>query len=55
MAAVGLLLASILLALGWILARLPLRIPTWAYGIPPYATGTIAMYWVIERIGAFWS
>jgi hydrogenase/urease accessory protein HupE len=46
---------SFLLGLGWILARLPLRIPGWAYGIPPYTIGTIAMYWVIERIGAFWS
>ena len=50
-----LLFVSILLTLGWILARLPLRIPRWAYSVPPYAIGTIAMYWVIERIGAFWS
>ena len=50
-----LLFVSILLGLGWILARLPLRIPGWAYSVPPYAIGTIAMYWVIERIGAFWS
>ena len=26
----------------------------WTHGVPPYAIGTVAMFWVIERIGAFW-
>jgi len=35
--------------------RLPLRPPAWATQAAPYAIGTIAMYWVIERVAAFWS
>jgi HupE / UreJ protein len=38
-----------------VLARLPTTLPEWSLRLPPYAIGTVAMYWVIERIGAFWS
>ena len=27
--------------------------PTWAWHIPPYAIGSVAMFWVIQRIVAF--
>ena len=27
--------------------------PAWAWRIPPYAIGSIAMFWVIQRIAAF--
>jgi hydrogenase/urease accessory protein HupE len=27
--------------------------PAWAWRIPPYAIGSVAMFWVIQRIGAF--
>jgi hypothetical protein len=27
--------------------------PPWAWRIPPYAIGTIAMFWVIQRVTAF--
>ena len=27
--------------------------PTWAWRIPPYAIGSVAMFWVIQRIAAF--
>jgi hypothetical protein len=41
------------LAAGALLARLPLpRWPWMDYAIP-YAIGTVAMFWVIERVGAF--
>ena len=33
--------------------RLPLRVPRWAELIPPYAIGSIAMLWVIQRVVAF--
>jgi len=33
--------------------RLPLRLPRWAELIPPYAIGSIAMLWVIQRVVAF--
>jgi hydrogenase/urease accessory protein HupE len=38
-----------------VLARLPTTLPEWSLRLPAYAIGTVAMYWVIERIGAFWS
>jgi hypothetical protein len=38
-----------------LLARLPTPLPAWALALPPYAIGTVAMFWVIERVGAFWS
>jgi len=31
------------------------RLPAWAASVPPYVIGTVAMFWVIERVGAFWS
>jgi len=27
--------------------------PAWAWRVPPYAIGTVAMFWVIQRIAAF--
>jgi hypothetical protein len=38
-----------------LLARSPTPLPQWALSLPPYAIGTVAMYSVIERVGAFWS
>ena len=29
--------------------------PRWTVNVPPYAIGTVAMFWVIERVSAFWS
>jgi len=28
-------------------------LPKWAEGIPPYAIGSVAIFWVIERVAAF--
>ncbi|WP_193210693.1 HupE/UreJ family protein [Luteolibacter marinus] len=39
--------AVLLLAAGF--KRLPLRLPEWTKSIPPYAIGSLAMFWVIER------
>ena len=33
--------------------RFPLRLPSWAESIPPYAIGFIAMFWVMQRVAAF--
>ncbi len=27
--------------------------PTWAWAVPPYAIGSLAVFWVIQRIAAF--
>jgi hydrogenase/urease accessory protein HupE len=35
------------------LCRLPARVPRWSAWVPPYAIGTMAMFWVAERIAAF--
>ena len=48
-----LLFVGFLLGAWTVLARLPMNVPGWAYSVPPYAIGTVAMFWVIERIGAF--
>jgi hydrogenase/urease accessory protein HupE len=37
------------------LMRLPARAPARATQAAPYAIGTIAMYWVFERVAAFWT
>lgn len=31
------------------------RRPDWVAYLPPYAIGTMAMFWVIERVSAFWA
>jgi len=41
------------LAVGALLARLPTARRPWMDYAVPYAIGAVAMFWVIERIGAF--
>jgi hydrogenase/urease accessory protein HupE len=50
-----LVFVAFLLGVGALLARMPGTIPGWARAVPPYAIGAVAMFWVIERIGAFWA
>jgi hypothetical protein len=33
--------------------RMPLKLPAWNWRVAPYAIGSIAMFWVIERSAAF--
>jgi hypothetical protein len=33
--------------------RIRMPIPRWAELVPPYAIGSVAMFWVIQRIAAF--
>jgi hydrogenase/urease accessory protein HupE len=33
--------------------RIPLSLPRWAELVPPYAIGSLAMFWVVQRIAAF--
>jgi hydrogenase/urease accessory protein HupE len=49
-------LAFLFAALGVIamLRRLPWSWPEWALRFPPYAIGSLAMFWVIERTAAIW-
>lgn len=34
--------------------RIRIEPPKWAYGIPAYAIGGIAAFWMIERVTGFW-
>jgi len=33
--------------------RINVRVPSWTRLVPPYAIGSLAMFWVIQRIAAF--
>lgn len=41
------------LALIALVRRINIPVPSWAQLVPPYAIGSIAMFWVIQRIAAF--
>lgn len=45
-------IAAVLAAI-WLARRVPLAPPAWAWRIPPYAIGTIASFWLVERLAAF--
>ena len=44
---------ALVLALGWSLVRLAPRLTTFLRWVPPYAIGSFASFWVIERVHAF--
>jgi hydrogenase/urease accessory protein HupE len=50
-----LLFVACVLGLAVLLRRLPLKNPQWMRAVAAYAIGTVAMFWVVERIGAFWN
>jgi hydrogenase/urease accessory protein HupE len=47
-------LAFVIAALGVIALLRRAQLPEWAPHLPPYAIGSIAMFWVIERTAAIW-
>ncbi len=47
-------LAFVVLTLGVIAQLRRLRLPEWAPILPPYAIGSFAMFWVIQRTAAMW-
>ena len=50
-----LIFVSCVLVLRTLLTRSFARLPEWTLNLPPYVIGTVATFWVVERIGAFWS
>jgi len=48
-----LLFVSFALTAGALIARLPLPRPAWTSYALPYTIGSVAMFWVIERIASF--
>jgi hydrogenase/urease accessory protein HupE len=49
-----LMFVACMLVLRTLLTRSLTRAPEWTLNLPPYVIGTVAMFWVIERVGAFW-
>ena len=49
---IALVLATIALA-RQIMRRFSVPRPTWIWAVPPYAIGSIAVFWVIQRVAAF--
>ncbi len=47
-------LAFVVVALGVISLLRRMRLPQWAPILPPYAIGSVAMFWVIQRTVAIW-
>jgi len=48
-----LLFVACVLGVRTLLSRSPMTLPARAPDLPPYVIGTVAMFWVIERVGAF--
>ncbi len=48
-----LLFIGAVFAFTWPVRRARIAMPEWAGLVPPYAIGTVAMFWIIERIAAF--
>ncbi|BCX49643.1 conserved hypothetical protein [Haloferula helveola] len=44
-----LIFVAAVLLLAAVLKRLPVQLPEWLKAVPPYAIGSLAMFWVIER------
>ncbi|HEY5802818.1 MAG TPA: HupE/UreJ family protein [Lysobacter sp.] len=49
-----LFVAAVLLLIA-LARRMSIRMPHWAEYAMPYAIGTVAMFWVIERVASFWA
>ena len=47
-----LFVAAVLSAIG-LIRRVQSRLPRWTGLVPPYAIGSVAMFWVIQRVAAF--
>jgi hydrogenase/urease accessory protein HupE len=45
-----LIFIAIVLAIGWMLSRLPRELPAWTRWVPPYAIGTLAAVWFLVRL-----
>jgi hydrogenase/urease accessory protein HupE len=47
-----LMFIAVVLAFGWGLRRVPLPRPSWGWRVLPYAIGSVAAFWLMERIAA---
>jgi len=47
-----LMFIAVIIGIGWMLTRLPWRMPHWMRWVPPYAIGSLSAFWFIERLQA---
>lgn len=45
---------AIVLAIGFILSKIPIELPAWVRKSPAYVIGSLAFFWVIDRVIGFW-
>ena len=45
-----LLFVGVVVAIGWGLTKLPHQLPHWTRWVPPYAIGSFASFWFLERL-----
>jgi predicted MFS family arabinose efflux permease len=51
-----LFIASVFVVMGLarqIMRRIGVSQPAWAWRVPPYAIGSVAAFWIMQRISAF--
>ena len=48
-----LLFVAAVIGLIWAGCRIRIPVPRWVEIVPPYAIGSVAMFWVIQRLAAF--
>jgi hypothetical protein len=44
---------GVVLALIAVIRRIRIPFPRWAELVPPYTIGSVAMFWVVQRIAVF--
>ena len=49
-----LLFIAAALGLGALVSRSPIPQPVWAWRLPAYGIGSMATFWMIERVVGFW-
>lgn len=49
-----LFIAAVLVALA-LVNRTRVKWPAWSEAVPPYVIGSMAMFWVIQRVSSFWN
>lgn len=45
---------AVLVLLYKVVKKIPMKLPQWSRWVAPYAIGSVAAFWVVERVYAFW-
>lgn len=41
---------AVVLSIGWLLRQFPRQLPDWTRWLPPYAIGSLAAFWLVDRV-----